>query len=277
MLFHLIVYHVPNEGENIVKIIGFVAALAVLATPALAADKAPPVDRAAALARAPQFHDPIEAALTQKPNTLYLAALAGKATDQWAWGLALVATRFDTDSVPPAQLALYKAYDEKVGVAEAAYQKQHPKEDISDKDMAFFVKPTDEEAQAVTIVEAINSPNLWLGKAHEGGIEAAVINQSVRCLAVVKEHLDAESLMSQILGGMGSPAAGKKDQASSKGNVVSLADILNGPKDEASKTEEDRDEDALCGGSDALQHVKSLMRAVYTPPFRVTVSTNKKK
>jgi hypothetical protein len=263
------------------KIAILLATLAVLATPAIAADgKKPPVDRAAALARAPQFHDQIEAALTKKPNDLYLAALTGSANDQWAWGLALVVKRFDTASVPPAQLATFKAYSDKVNAARDAYEKKHPKEDVSEKPMDFFVQPTPDEAQAVTLVHAINNAKDWLERALRGGADGATLNQSVTCLENVESSLDADSLMEQLIGAVGSEGAAKPDGKTgtkSSDKAVSLAEIMNAPKADADKSDEELDGEALCGGSDAFQHVKSLMKAVYTSPIWVTVSTDKKK
>lgn len=259
------------------KSLMLVVATAALAMPAVAADtKAPPVDRAVAVARAAQFHDQVEAALTKKPNDLYLAALTGSANDQWVWGLALVATRYDTTSVPAPILATFKAYNAKVDAARAAYEKKHPKEDVSDKPMDFFVPATPEEVQAVRLVHAINSHEDWLDQARRGGIDGAVLDQSVQCLEGVKGVVDAEDLMMQLIGVSATlPEEGKKG-AKASADTVDMAALLSTPKDDASKSDEERDEEALCGGSDAFQHVKGLMKAVYTPPFKITVTAGKK-
>lgn len=262
-------------GGTIMKIAILAAAFAVLALPATADEsKGPPVDRAAAVARAPQFHDQVEAALTKKPNDLYLAALTGSASDQWAWGLALVAERYDTTSVPPAQLATYKAYSSKVSAARSTYAKSHPNEDVSGKPMDFFVQPTPDEMQAATLVQSINGSKGWFDRAQRGGIDRVVLEQSERCLTNVKGDINAEDLVNQMMTQLGDIEAADKPAApAGKGPPApTLAEVLNKPKTEAEKTDLERDNDALCGGADAYQHVKTLMKAVYKPTMKITLS-----
>lgn len=250
-----------------------IAAMSMLALPAFAddTDARPPVDRAAALLRAPQFKDHIEAALTAKPDDLYRAALTGTASDQWIWGLALTVERYDTDSVPPAQLRTFQDYDKKVEAAKDAWSRKHKHDAMPDKSMAEWVTPTPEEAQAVLIVQSINTPDLWLNKAR-GSLDGAVIDQSVQCLSAIEQEVEAQDLMQQLLGSIGTVTSSSKDSGSSSSSSSDddedLAALLSGDKDD-----EDLDNDALCGGADAFRHDKALLKAIYKS--KITVSVGK--
>jgi len=228
------------------------------------AEEATPVDRKAAMARAPQFAAPIEAALTRPVNDLYLKALSGEASDKWTYALALVAERYSLDALPAAQRDLYSDYAKRGATAKQAYADAHPDEDISGKGYDDFVPPTPDEVQAIRAANAINDPDLWFqqaGRMRNGvvrAIDPEVLAQSRQCLEAVKGAIDADDLMNQLMSGLS--------------EMSDLPEEVTGGSQGTQKSDFDRDQEALCGGEKAWDHITVLMKAVYTPSLQITVS-----
>lgn len=253
------------------------AALMLVAVPAIAKkkdDAPPPVDRPAALARAQQFVPLVEPALTAPMTDLYLKAATGDGRDKWAYALSLVAGRDNLDSAPPAQKQIYLDYTGRVAAARQAYQKKHPRADLSKKYMNDWVKPTPEEVAAVKLVNLIHDTDYWFGALD--GLDAAAVAQSRQCLTGIKDALDAEDMMRQILAGFGDVATD-----SESGESVDLAALINGTGDEEAGEPEPKDdatldEEAICGGAEAYAHVRVLFQAVYKPTLQITITTDRK-
>lgn len=236
----------------------------------------PPVDRVAALQIAPKFAGEIEAALTQPVVQLYDAALTGAARDKWVFGLALTAERHTLEPMLPAQRALYLDYSRRVEDAKAKYQKKHRNKDISEMPAEAFVKPTAEEIEAVRIAQHINTPAVWLdaAKAAYPIDQAPVLSQSVACLVAVKEKIDADDMMTQLLSGLMGVTATSSSEKSEETSATDLAQITK-ELDDSPKSDEELDSDALCGGAEAFAKDMELLKTVYTPSLRITVSRGK--
>lgn len=231
----------------------------------------PPVDREAAMARAPQFTAKMDAALSQPIATLYQAALGNDPEAAWTYGLAMDAKRDNMESVPPAQRDIYVDYAKRVHEARSQYEQKHKNTDTSDMTMDEFVKPTDAEQQAVLLVHAIHDPEYWFGKVDHvrTTIDPLAVQQSRQCLKAVIDNVSADDLMRQMMGAIAVPKDGKTDS-----DGMSMSDLMTSLGDK-NPTDEDLDHQALCGGKDAYVHDKTLMKAIYQPEFTISVTKGK--
>ncbi|MDV6329908.1 hypothetical protein [Asticcacaulis sp. 201] len=248
-------------------------ALALLSAPAWADDASgePAVDRAAALNLGPKLTGEIEAALSRPLTDLYRAAEGGAVHDKWIYALALSADRHTLDPLPANQRDLYLNYSQRVDTARTAYQKKHKKADTSTMPMDAFVTPTDQEVFAVRLVDHINNPAVWLTpvRAAPADVAPEVLTQSLRCIEIVKSRVEGDDMMEQLLGA--ALTTGDKGDATSAKDFTSLTAALKGTE----KSDIDLDDEALCGGTEAYERDRALMKAIYTPKFHITVSKKK--
>ncbi|ESQ86469.1 hypothetical protein ABAC460_23445 [Asticcacaulis sp. AC460] len=235
-------------------------AAVLVATPAVAEDK---VDREAATARAAEFVPLIEPAMTAPMAELYQKALAGGQRDKWTYALAVYPGRENMESVPPAQRAIHLDYIRRVNEAKAAYHKKHPRKDISDMSMSDFVKPTPEEESAARLVYLIHDKDFWFGQAGSG---TAVV-QSRQCLDAIYQDLESADMVEQLMAGIGGIVT-----SSETGETGSIADVL-GELEEGEKTDEDLDQEALCGGAEAYANGRKLMKPWFRPTMTIQVTT----
>ena len=235
-----------------------------LAGQAVADDAAPPVDRTAALALTPKFTTEVTAALSQPLVGLYKAAEGGTAHEKWVYALALSADRHTIEPMPPEQRALYADYVHRVDVARAAYEKKHRNADTTTMGMDAFVKPTEAEILAVNMANRINNAEGWLSdvRAVPAAVAPDVLAQSLRCIDVVKSKVQADDLMGQLM----------QAAVTADGKPVAGSDVMEALSNGGDKSDEDLDNEAICGGADVFASDIKLMKAIYTPQFTISVS-----
>lgn len=223
------------------------------------------------MARAPQFAAKIDAALSQPIATLYQAALGNDPEAAWTYGLAMDAKRDNMEAVPPAQRDIYNDYAGRVHDARLKYEKKHKDADTSDMTMDAFVKPTEAEQQAVLLVHAIHDPDYWFGKVDHARttLDPAVVQQSRQCLKAVIDDVSGEEMMRQLMGAITLPKDGKADSGG-----LDMSDVMLALEDKE-PTDEDLDNQALCGGKDVYAHDKTLMKTIYQPEFTISVTKGK--
>ena len=235
---------------------------------------APPVDRAASLARAPQFAGKVEAALGQPVATLYQAAMNGGAGDNWTYALAMVAKRDNMDAVPPVQRQLYIDYAGRVDEARSKYQKKHKHADTSAMTMDQFVQPTEAEQQAVLLVHTIHDPDYWFGRFDATGakVDAAAIQQSRQCVDALHKDVAGEDMMTQLMGALQMPITGKDGEK--ENGTVDMGSLM-ASLDDGEPSDQDLDNQALCGGKDLYANDKVLMKAIYKSDITISVKKDK--
>ena len=137
--------------------------------------------------------------------------------------------------------------------------------------MDEFVTPTDAEQQAVLLVHAIHDPEYWFAKVDHvrTTIDPLAVQQSRQCLKAVMDDVSGEEMMRQLMGAITLPKDGKADSGG-----LDMSDVMLALDDEK-PTDEDLDNQALCGGKDAYTHDKTLMKAIYQPEFTITVTKGK--
>lgn len=237
-----------------------VMAAVLAATPVMAEDK---IDREAAVARAAEFVPLIEPAMTAPMTDLYQKAMTGTQRDKWTYALALYPGRDNMESVPETQRAIYLDYERRVAKAQAAYLKKHRNADISDKPMSDFVKPTPEEASAAKLVFLIHNTDFWFEQAGSG--EAVV--QSRQCLDAIYQDLESADMMQQLLSGIGGVVT-----SSETGETGNIADVLT-ELEAGDKTDEELDQEALCGGAEPYANGRKLMKPWFRPTMTIEVTT----
>lgn len=225
----------------------------------------------------------------------------GAPGDRLTLGLALTAKRSNFDQVPQPWHSRLVMRDARLQVARSQYRRDHPQEAVPEN--GKLLAPTVEEQKAETIAKDYSDPEPWLVEAElattstmtsiyvppvrvggtgttqlinisQPALPRGVVRIAAACVSAVYDELQNDSMMTDLINGL-SAAVDADESIADKGEKADSAKILNEVHEKQANDPKHMADEAKCGGREAYAHYLGLMRPIFVPSSRVTVTTQK--